>query len=223
MTRRRGLDVLLASVAIVLALPVVAAAAVGIRLSSPGPVIYRSRRVGLHGQPFTLLKLRTMHVAAEAGSVITAVGDTRVFRLGALLRRAKVDELPQLWNILRGDMAVVGPRPEDPSIVALHYREAERATLSVRPGLTSPGTIYYYAYGGEDQIDADDPIGSYLPVMRQKLAIDAAYARDATSCSDLGVIWLTLRIIAGRVLRIDPPAKVWAELAIPDTCQESRG
>lgn len=97
--------------------------------------------------------------------------------------------------------------------MAEHYGDAERATLAVRPGLTSPGTVYYYAYGGEDQIDADDPVGSYLPVMRRKLAIDAAYARDATVLSDLGVIWLTLRVVIGRLCRIDPPVRRWAGLA----------
>lgn len=213
MNGRRVLDLALATVGFVFALPVVAVAAVGIKLSSPGPVFYRARRAGRGGAPFTLLKLRTMHVAAPGGSVITAANDARVFRFGALLRATKVDELLQLLNVIRGDMAVVGPRPEDPLIVAEHYGDAERATLAVRPGLTSPGTVYYYAYGGEDQIDADDPVGSYLPVMRRKLAIDAAYARDATVLSDLGVIWLTVRVVIGRLFRIAPPARRWAGLA----------
>src|SRR5437763_11728518 len=114
---KRLLDVVLSGVGLALVAPVLAIAALGIRLASPGPVLYRARRVGRAGAPFTMYKLRTMHQRRPGrASRITGQDDPRVFPLGALLRRTKIDELPQLFNVLRGDMSIVGPRPEDPDI-----------------------------------------------------------------------------------------------------------
>src|ERR671923_1545938 len=119
---KRLIDIVLAGVGLALAAPVLALAALGIRLSSPGPVFYRARRAGRAGSCFTMYKLRTMHQRRPGqASRITGQDDPRVFPLGALLRRTKIDELPQLFNVLRGDMSIVGPRPEDPAIVARHY------------------------------------------------------------------------------------------------------
>ena len=115
MIAKRALDVVLAGVALVVAAPVLAVAAIGIRLAGPGPILYRAQRLGRQRRPFTLYKLRTMRVGQPYSSAITANGDPRVFPFGAWLRRAKLDELPQLFNIVRGDMAIVGPRPEDPA------------------------------------------------------------------------------------------------------------
>ena len=140
---KRVFDIVVASLTLLAALPVLAVAALAIRLASPGPVLHRAARAGRDGRPFTMLKLRTMHVAppGESGSRITDPADPRVFPVGALLRRTKIDELPQLVNVLRGEMAIVGPRPEDPEIVRKHYSPTHRETLRVRPGLVSPGSI----------------------------------------------------------------------------------
>jgi len=199
---RRVADVLLAGVALVAAAPVLAAAALGIRLASPGPILYRAQRLGLHGRPFTMYKLRTMHVAQASTSAITPPGDPRVFPFGALLRRVKLDEVPQLFNILRGDMAIVGPRPEDPRMVDLFYAPLHHATFRVLPGLTCPGSIYSYTHG-EAELDREDPERSYgeglLPV---KLALDLVYVRHASRGYDLALMartaWMLGTALLGR-------------------------
>ena len=109
-------------------------AAIGIRLSSRGPAFYCPLRAGLKGQSFRLFKLRTMHLNQGANaSVVTSANDSRVFAFGSILRTLKIDELPQLWNILKGDMSIVGPRPEDLKIVTQHYDDIGLSTLAGRP------------------------------------------------------------------------------------------
>jgi len=134
---RRALDVMVASVALLLTAPLMVLAMLAIRLESPGSVIYRQRRVGKEGRPFDVFKLRTMVDGAEhlgAGLAVNA-GDTRITRVGALLRRTSLDELPNLANVLRGDMSLIGPRPTLPVQVA-QYDERQRRRLSVKPGIT---------------------------------------------------------------------------------------
>jgi len=131
------LDIAVSALALLFAAPVLAAAAVAIRLESPGPVIYRQRRAGMHGRSFEVLKLRTMVDGAEhigAGLAIDA-NDSRVTRVGALLRRTSLDELPNLLNVLRGDMSLIGPRPTLPVQVA-QYTERQRGRLAIKPGIT---------------------------------------------------------------------------------------
>jgi lipopolysaccharide/colanic/teichoic acid biosynthesis glycosyltransferase len=133
----RGLDVAIALVGSVLTAPVVAVLALAIRLESPGDPIYRQTRIGKDGKPFSIYKLRTMISGAEftgAGMTITQ-GDVRITRLGRLLRRYSLDELPNLWNVLRGEMAIVGPRPTIPVQVE-QYTERQRGRLAVKPGIT---------------------------------------------------------------------------------------
>ena len=194
---KRLTDIVLAGVGLVLALPLLALAAVGIKLASPGPIVYRARLTGRDGRCFTMYKLRTMHVrTAEAGSVITAARDRRVFALGGILRLCKIDELPQLVNILRGDMSVVGPRPENPEIVRRHYRREHRELLAVRPGLTSPGTLFDYTHGDEI-VGADDPEQRYVEHMLPlRTALDLVYVRDASWLYDARLIARTLGLIA---------------------------
>lgn len=199
---RRLFDVVIAVPALCVVAPLIAAAAVGIRLSSRGPVFYRSTRAGVGGRPFAMYKLRTMHTAAQVGLPITLPNDDRVFWFGSFLRKSKIDELPQLWNVVHGDMALVGPRPEDPTIVEQYYGADELLTLEARPGLTSPGTIRYYVRE-EDLIDPDDPLGSYASIMRRKLALDSEYARRASVQSDIGVLLATGGLILGRMLRLE--------------------
>jgi len=200
-TAKRVLDVILAGVALVAAAPVLAVAAVGIRLAGPGPILYRAQRVGLHTRVFTMFKLRTMR-PGQYPTAITAKNDPRVFPFGALLRRTKVDELPQLYNVLRGDMAIVGPRPEDPRMVQRFYAPHHHETLRVPPGLTSPGSIYAYTHG-EAELDASDSEGCYAErLLPLKLAMDIVYVRRTSLAFDFTLIvrtaWMLGTALLGR-------------------------
>ena len=197
---KRGFDIGLALLALVLTSPLLVLAALGVKLTSPGPILYRAKRAGLHGAPFEMLKFRTMHVGSDRSSAITAPGDRRVFGFGALLRKLKIDELPQFWNILSGDISVVGPRPEDPAIVARVYTDWMRETLGVRPGITGPGSVYGYIYG-DALLDAADPEGSYArALLPPKLALERAYLDRASLRGDLGYIALTAWAICAHLL-----------------------
>ena len=216
---KRAFDVLAAGAALVAAAPILAIAAIGIKLSSRGPVLYRARRAGRHGEPFEILKLRTMRVAADTQSSITAGGaDPRIFAFGSLLRTLKIDELPQLWNILNGDMSVVGPRPEAIDIVRDHYAPEHMRTLDVAPGLASPGSVWNYTHG-EHLLGTDDPEGDYLrAVLPTKLALERVYVDRASLFYDLRIIVRTALVIArtaaGRTDFDDPPELVAAQAHI---------
>jgi lipopolysaccharide/colanic/teichoic acid biosynthesis glycosyltransferase len=134
----RGADVLLSALGLVVTSPILALSAAAIALTSRGPVLFRQLRVGRDGEPFTLVKFRTMR--SSPGRAVTARDDPRITRVGRLLRRTKLDELPELWNVLRGEMSLVGPRPEVPELVD---RESPvwREILRVRPGVTDPVTL----------------------------------------------------------------------------------
>lgn len=134
---RRAFDILVSSCALVLSSPLLLAAVLAIKLETPGPAFYRQRRSGLNGEPFDMLKLRTMVDGAEhigAGLAVNA-NDSRITRVGGLLRRTSLDELPNLLNVLRGEMSLVGPRPTLPAQVA-QYTPRQRLRLSVKPGIT---------------------------------------------------------------------------------------
>jgi lipopolysaccharide/colanic/teichoic acid biosynthesis glycosyltransferase len=140
---KRGLDVLIAGLGSIVCAPVVALLALAVRLESAGHPIYTQTRIGRDGEPFTIYKLRTMVSGAEftgAGLAINQ-GDDRITRVGAFLRRTSLDELPNLWNVLRGEMSIVGPRPTVPVQVA-QYTERERGRLSVKPGITGWAQIH---------------------------------------------------------------------------------
>lgn len=188
---RRIVDVTGALVGLVVLAPLFLILSVLVRLDSPGAVWHRSTRVGRNGRPFTLYKFRSMVVGvALRGPAITADRDTRVTRIGRMLRRTKLDELPQLVNVLLGDMSLVGPRPEDPRYVAL-YSPHQRAVLGARPGITSPASLRYHS---EERLLVgerweDVYVRRILPA---KLAIDLDYLRRRTVWSDLGVILATI-------------------------------
>lgn len=208
MADRHLIDRAIAAVVLVAASPLLLAAALGIAASSPGPVLYRARRAGLGGRDFTMYKFRTMHVNAT-GAAITAGRDPRVFAFGALLRRLKIDELPQLWNIVRGEMAIVGPRPEDPRLVAEHYTAEQWRTLDVLPGLTSPGSLYNYTHG-DALLQGEDPERAYVErLLPVKLGLEQAYVRRASFAYDAALVLRTVAIIAqiaaGRRRFPDPP------------------
>jgi len=207
---RRLLDVVLAGLALVIAAPLLAIAAMAIRLASPGPIVYRAERIGRGRRPFVMYKLRTMHARRRGdGSRVTGKHDPRVFPVGSWLRRAKLDELPQLLNVLKGDMAIVGPRPEDPRIVAEHYTPLDLETLNTRPGLASPGSIYSYTHG-EAVLVGVNPEQSYVQrLLPLKLALDVVYVRRASLAYDARIIgrtlWVIVAMLAGRSGFGDPP------------------
>ena len=184
-------DVLAAAAGLLLLSPVFAVVAVLIRLSSPGPVFFRGERTGRHGRPFRIVKFRTMRQdAAKVGAGITAAHDPRVTGVGQLLRRTKLDELPQLINVLRGEMSLVGPRPEDPRYVAL-YSDEQRRVLRARPGMTSPASFQFR--DEETLLSGADWERKYRDeIMPQKLRIDLAYVDTAGFWTDLALIWRTV-------------------------------
>lgn len=168
----------MAAVGLVLTAPILALAAVGIKLSSAGPVIFKASRAGRDGKPFSMLKLRTMKVGADCCGPITASLDARVFPWGRVLRRLKIDELPQLVNVLRGDMSLVGPRPEDVVIVRNEYTPFMLESLAVRPGITGPGSLNFFA--GESSLppDPEHAKAIYLDtLLPRKIALDLVYVR----------------------------------------------
>ncbi|HUR78159.1 MAG TPA: sugar transferase [Acidimicrobiales bacterium] len=195
---KRVFDRVCAAAALLALTPVLLLAALAIRLSSPGPVLYRATRAGLSGTPFAMFKFRTMRVGSDAASRITAGSDTRIFPVGRVLRRLKLDELPQLVNVLRGEMSIVGPRPEDVSIVEQHYTPWMMETLEMAPGITSPGALHGTLLG-EERIGSDDPEHDYvLHVLPLKLALELNYVRHASMALDLQVVVRTLLLIGGR-------------------------
>ncbi|HVH69044.1 MAG TPA: sugar transferase [Gemmatimonadales bacterium] len=206
---KRLFDVVLATLGLVVATPILLVAAIGIRLSSPGPILYRARLIGRWGQPFTMYKLRTMHVhAPTAGPVITAEVDPRVFAFGSFLRLSKIDELPQLVNVLRGEMSIVGPRPEHPTMVE-RYTAEQRETLRVRPGLSSPASLYDYTHGAR-LVGSKDPVAAYINrLLPLRLELELVYVRRASLRYDIAIIGRTLWLIAltllGKRSFPDPP------------------
>jgi lipopolysaccharide/colanic/teichoic acid biosynthesis glycosyltransferase len=187
---RRALDVTVAVLGLALLWPVLVVVAIAVAWSSPGPVLHRAQRVGRGGQPFTLYKFRTMvRDAAASGPGVTAGGDARITKVGRVLRRTKLDELPQLVNVLLGDMSLVGPRPEDERYVQL-YTPEQRRILDVRPGITSPASI---TYRDEEAVlrGADDLEAAYRELMAEKIRIDLDYLQRRSVRSDLGVLWRT--------------------------------
>src|SRR5947208_2055187 len=157
-----------------------------------------------------MYKLRTMHARRRSdASVITGAEDPRVFPLGVWLRRLKIDELPQLVNVLRGEMAIVGPRPEDPAIVSRYYTALGMQTLAVPPGLASPGSIYSSTHGAA-LLQGSDPEAAYVArLLPLKLALDAVYVRRASLAYDARIagrtLWVIVTTLLGRRRFPDPP------------------
>lgn len=205
---RRLLDVSLAGLALVGASPVLALASVAIRLDSPGPVLFAHTRVGRRKRPIRTLKLRTMVPNAEKmGPAITSAGDSRVTRVGAWLRRTKVDELPQLWNVVRGDMSLVGPRPEVARYVAMYPPEAD-ALFDVRPGLTDLASV---AFRDEESLlgRATDRERAYREViLPMKLSLSLEGLANRSLRHDLEILVRTAAAIV-----LGPDARVRAVLA----------
>ena len=199
-----GLETALALAGLVVASPLLLLAGAAVAATSPGPVLFRQQRVGLGGRPFTLLKLRTMRLApiSAEGIQLTASGDSRITPVGRWLRRFKLDELPQLWNVVRGDMSLVGPRPEVPRYVDL-ADPLWRQVLSARPGLTDPVTLRL-----RDEEALLSGVGDVERFYRErllpwKLRGYRDYLSRRTWLTDLGVLGAT----ALAVLRLHRPAQ----------------
>jgi lipopolysaccharide/colanic/teichoic acid biosynthesis glycosyltransferase len=217
---KRVFDILASLAAMIVLSPVFLAAAIGILLSSPGPVLYRAKRAGRGGTPFVMHKFRTMSVAqGPRASAITASQDARVFAFGKLLRRLKIDELPQLFDVLRGEMSVVGPRPEDIRIVQERFAPEHWETLSVRPGLASPGSIFNYTHG-ESLVGAEDPERDYLEkLLPVKLALEIVYVRRVCLWYDVQIIGRSIAAIVlialGKKHFPNPPEMAEVERFVP--------
>src|SRR5882672_2318305 len=193
---KRVFDVAISVAALIVLAPVFLIVSIVVLLASGRPVLFTQERVGMDGRPFRLVKFRTMHRAAAAGLPLTGRGDPRVTRPGRFLRAAKLDELPQLWNVLRGEMSLVGPRPEVPRYVA-RYTVEQRRVLEVRPGLTDPASVLFR--------DEEALIGSvsegqretfYLEtVLPKKLLMNLEYIDRASVPYDLALVLRTIRIV----------------------------
>jgi lipopolysaccharide/colanic/teichoic acid biosynthesis glycosyltransferase len=186
---KRLFDLAASTVALFLLSPFFALIALAIKFTSSGPVFYRGERIGRDGVPFRIVKFRTMRVDA-GGPGITRADDARVTTIGRFLRRTKLDELPQLINVVRGDMSLVGPRPEAPEFVRL-YTVDERRVLGVRPGLTSPASLRYRHEAS--LLGGDDWHERYVSdIMRDKLREDLSYIAQRTFFGDLRLIFRTI-------------------------------
>jgi len=186
------MDVTCSGLGMLLLSPPLLAIALAVWLGDRGPVLYRQERVGRGGRPFTMLKFRSMVAGADSkGRLVTVGGDARVTPVGRWIRRLKLDELPQLLNVLKGEMSLVGPRPEVQRYVDLYTAE-QWPVLDLVPGITDPASI---KYRDEEAVLAgyDDPDRAYVEVvMPDKIAINLSYAARATVLSDLAVILRTL-------------------------------
>ena len=191
---KRLFDVAASAAGLLLLAPLLLAIALWIRLDSPGPVFFRQERVGLRGRPFRIFKFRSMR-ADNAGPQITVGADERITRSGRFIRAYKLDELPQLLNVLLGDMSIVGPRPEVPRYVALYPATVRDEVLSVRPGMTDWASVQYRSESAL-LAQSPDPERTYVEtVLPAKLALCQQYVRERSLLLDLKIIAMTLGIL----------------------------
>lgn len=198
---RRALDIVLSSILLVLLSPVILAAIATIKLDSPGPAFYRARRVGWKGRELRMLKFRKMADGA-AGAKLTAGRDERLTRVGVWLTRLKLDEIPQLWHVLKGEMSLVGPRPEDPDFVELVHHDYE-VILQVRPGISGYSQL---AFVEESNIlDSNDPMAHYIyHLFPQKLGLDKLYASEQTLRLNLRILfWTVAAVLLRRAVAVN--------------------
>jgi lipopolysaccharide/colanic/teichoic acid biosynthesis glycosyltransferase len=189
---KRLVDVVICVSLLVVLTPLMVVLALRIKLDSNGPIFYRCRRVGIGGREFAMLKFRKMHHCA-VGSALTCSGDERFTRFGSFLARTKLDELPQLWNVIRGDMSLVGPRPEDPSFVALHPLHFAEI-LRVRPGITGLSQL---AFARESRLlDVPDRLRRYVEsLLPQKIGLDRLYVANRSASMDLRILFWTVAAV----------------------------
>jgi lipopolysaccharide/colanic/teichoic acid biosynthesis glycosyltransferase len=199
---KRWLDLALASAGLIALAPLLVAVAAAVRVTSPGPAFFRQRRTGQFGAPFLIFKFRSMVGTSTArGALITAAGDPRITPLGHWLRKSKVDELPQLLNVVAGHMSLVGPRPEVPEYTA-QYTETQRRILLAKPGVTGPATN---AHVNEEELLAGQPDKEafYLStVLPAKLETDLAYCQNIRFTEDVKLILTAIRLVLVKTLRL---------------------
>jgi lipopolysaccharide/colanic/teichoic acid biosynthesis glycosyltransferase len=194
---KRAADVTIALAALGITMPLWLAVAVAVRVTSRGPILYGGLRVGKGGAVFRMYKIRSMRPGADQqGPAVTGADDPRITPIGRFLRRTKLDELPQLLNVLRGEMSLVGPRPEAPEYVE-RYDERQRRVLTVRPGITGPTQLRYrheekmLPHAAIEQVYCTE-------IMPRKLEIDLEYVRTRTLWSDLRLLFATAQGLARR-------------------------
>ena len=189
---KRLFDILVSGLGLILLSPLLLVVAVLVRATSTGPIFFLQTRVGRDFRPFEIFKFRTMVADAPArGGQLTAGADPRITGIGRVLRKTKIDELPQLWNVFKGDMSLVGPRPEVPKYVEM-FRDDYRTILSVRPGITDPASL---KYRDESSVlaQANDPEAAYIEqILPEKIALAKAYIERSSLSYDLSLIWQTL-------------------------------
>ena len=199
---KRFFDIVVSLLGILITSPILLVVSVLIKLTSKGPVFYKQERIGKDEKPFFILKFRTMVVNADQqGLKITVGGDKRITGVGKFLRKSKLDELPQLFNVFVGQMSLVGPRPEVAEYVSL-YNEEQRKVLSVRPGITDYASV---CFRNENEIlaEAENPQKEYIEhIMPLKLRYNAKYIEEMSVWTDLKLIFLTLYVILGGEVKI---------------------
>lgn len=190
------IDRIFAGIALVILSPIMFIAIIGIKLSSNGTVFYKANRMGVGLKPIIIYKFRTMCMDADKEGRITKIDDNRIFPWGKFLRKTKIDELPQLFNILEGKMSIVGPRPEDISIVENFYTDEEKETLKVLPGLTCPGSIFNYTHGYQ-YLEGNNTDEVYVEkFLHIKLALDLYYLEHWSLLYDVKIVFRTVYTIA---------------------------
>jgi lipopolysaccharide/colanic/teichoic acid biosynthesis glycosyltransferase len=195
---RRTVDALLAALGLLVLLPVLLVTAVAVKITSRGPVLYKQDRAGRSGRSFTMFKFRSMVHAEDTGPLVTESSDPRVTRLGALLRASKLDELPQLFNVLKGDMTLIGPRPEVPRFLQW-YDPEELGILQVRPGLTGPGQIFYTEVQASEKRRSGDPERDYVEFqLHPKLGVDLDYLHRRSVWVDMSIVLQTMAMFFRR-------------------------
>lgn len=190
MALKRAFDLVFSFLGLLLLFPVMSLTGLLIKLSSEGPALFRQQRIGRYGKPFTMYKFRTM-VLNHGGSSVSVLGERRITPLGAVLRKLKIDELPELWNIFIGDMSFVGPRPDMPEYVSLLLGE-KRDILTIRPGLTSPASI---KYANEEEIlsRVSNPQKYFDEVIwPDKMEMNLEYIRNRSFIGDVNLIFRTV-------------------------------
>jgi len=196
---RRAIDIVVSAAVLILLSPVLAVVFLVAAVETGGRPLYRAARIGLHGRPFRMYKVRTMRTSGAHGSPITGKDDRRITRAGRVLRDTKLDEIPQFFNVLRGEMTLVGPRPEAPELVAL-YTPEERVVLRTKPGVT--GVSQLHAGREADGIPAGAEGVSYYAreVMPAKIRMDLAYMSVRTARTDLSVVLRTVSYVMRSLL-----------------------
>ncbi len=191
------MDIVLSSLGLLLCLPLFAFSALLIKLDSKGPVFFKHRRIGRDFRPFDLCKFRTMVSRGREGLPLTVAGDPRITSAGRFLRMTKIDELPQLWNVLKGDMSLVGPRPEAPKYVEM-FSDEYGAILRIRPGITDYAAIQFRDEESVLRKYRDSEEGYVREVLPQKIELYKKYLREKGLLTDLKLIFLTLFAVLGR-------------------------